>query len=328
MVLGRMPKFALSTLFVLVSACGGTPAPDPATGGTAPAETTAKPAATAEEAPAAKPAEEAPVASATPTAKPAEEPAAAPAAPEPMKQISCEPKAGKAQGKLPKLAVEVDKSKVDLENGKLEVKLTRPACKVELKVFGDSGKTLAEVAQGFDGAAAGTALVVQWSVAQKETIARIEVWGYDTEGSYVGVALTPWNVKIDHEEVNFENDSDAIRASEVPKLEASLAKVQEIVGSHKDLKGISLYIAGHTDTVGDAGYNLTLSRRRAKAIAAWFRGHGLKIPVAFEGFGEHAPVVKTGDEVAEPKNRRVDYILSLEPPKVPQGSVAFGWKGI
>ena len=204
----------------------------------------------------------------------------------------------------------------------------RPACKVVLKVIGESGNVLANVTQGFDGMPAGTALTVGWKPSSAETVSRIEVWGHDTQGYYVGVAITPWNVKIPHEEVNFETDSDAIRPSEVPKLEASLEKIKEVIGKHKDLGNIALYIAGHTDTVGGADHNLNLSRRRARSIAAWFRSHGLKMPISYEGLGEHSPLVKTADETAESRNRRVDYILSLDPPRLPAGAVNFGWKGL
>ncbi|MDC3956721.1 OmpA family protein [Polyangium jinanense] len=242
--------------------------------------------------------------------------------------MTCQPKAGAAAGPKKKLEISVDRARVDLEGHKLEVKLTHAACKVELQVIGESGKILANAAKAFDGAAPGTVLAIDWSPIRAETVSRIEVWGHDTEGNYVGVAITPWNVKIDHEEVNFETDSDKIRDSEVPKLEASLDKVKAALTKHQDLKGISLFIAGHTDTVGSPEHNLTLSRKRARAIAAWFRGRGLKIPVAWEGFGEHSPIVKTGDEVAEAKNRRVDYILALDPPRLPQGAVTFGWKAL
>ena len=54
------------------------------------------------------------------------------------------------------------------------------------------------------------------------------------------------------------------------------------------------------------------------------KANGLKNPIAYEGLGETAPVVKTADEVDEARNRRVDYILSLEPPRLQSGEVA--WK--
>ena len=253
----------------------------------------------------------------------ASEPQEAP--PKPM--ISCEPPPG-AKAPSQKLAMTIDRAQVNLDDHRLEVKLNQPACKVELKVIGESGRTIADTAKAFNGAAPGTTLAVSWVPTQVEPILRIEVWGHDISGRYTGMQITPWNVSIDHEEVNFETDSDAIRESEVPKLQASLDKIKEILNRHKDLPNIGLYIAGHTDTVGSPEHNLTLSRKRAKSIASWFRSKGLKLPVSFEGFGEHAPIVKTGDEVAEAKNRRVDYILSLEPPRLPSGSVTFGWRGL
>jgi outer membrane protein OmpA-like peptidoglycan-associated protein len=72
-----------------------------------------------------------------------------------------------------------------------------------------------------------------------------------------------------------------------------------------------------------------LSQRRAQAIAAWFRKRGLRIPIAFEGFGEHALAVATADDTDEPRNRRVDYILSVEEPQL-KASGAFrpAWKRI
>ncbi|MDC0741293.1 OmpA family protein [Polyangium mundeleinium] len=328
MAIFRTSSIAPVALLALACGCGGaqtnpeTPT-EASTAEATPSTPPAPPPPKTDEAPKPPPAEEAKAEPAPDKPAPTEL-AEAPKAP----SISCEPKAGAATGPKKKLEISVDRSHVDLEGHRLEVKLTRAACKVELQVIGESGKILANASKAFDGAAAGTVLAVDWSPIRAETVSRIEVWGHDTEGNYVGVAITPWNVKIDHEEVNFETDSDKIRDSEVPKLEASLDKVKDALAKHQDLKGIALYIAGHTDTVGSPEHNLNLSRKRARAIAAWFRGRGLKIPVAWEGFGEHSPIVKTGDEVAEAKNRRVDYILALDPPRLPQGAVPFGWKAL
>ena len=227
-----------------------------------------------------------------------------------------------------KLQVTIDRDKVDLAGHSLEVKLSRVAEKVRLKVIGESGTVLAELEQAFKGAAAGTPLVVTWKPSSDEQVARIEVWGHDADGFYAGVAVIPWNVSIPHEEVNFETNSDVIRASEVPKLDASLTKIKEALAKHQELGSIALFIAGHTDTVGSPEHNLTLSQKRARAIASWFRGRGLKIPVAYEGLGESSPLVKSGDEVDEPKNRRVDYILSLEPPRWTTSNGPVAWKAL
>lgn len=324
----KAASFLLGSLFVLGLGCGGTQPPelpdqtlDTFPPGTKPADTTsngdnpAPPDKTSE--PKADPP---PKAEKPDTTASTQEPPSKP-------MISCEPPPG-SKAPTKKLEMTIDRAKVNLDDRQLEVKLNHPACKVELKVIGDSGRTIADTAKGFNGAAPGSTLSVNWVPSQVEPILRIEVWGHDTQGRYTGIQITPWNVSIDHEEVNFESDSAAIRDSEVPKLQASLDKIKEILGRHKDLPNIALYIAGHTDTVGSPEHNLTLSRKRAQSIASWFRSKGLKMPVSYEGFGEFTPIVKTGDEVAEQKNRRVDYILSLEPPRLPAASVTFGWRGL
>ena len=235
------------------------------------------------------------------------------------------PAAEALQDKGAKLQVSIDRSKVDLAGHKLEVKLSHPCEKVRLKVLGQSGAVLAEVEKAFNGAPAGTVLEVSWAPSSEEAVGRIEVWGHDTGGFFSGVAITPWNMTVPHEELNFETNSDVIRAGEVPKLEASLQQISDAVSKHTDLGPITLYVVGHTDTVGSPESNLGLSRKRARSIAAWFKSRGLRIAIAYEGLGQSALLVKTADQVDEPRNRRADYILSLDPPKLPASG---SWKGI
>jgi outer membrane protein OmpA-like peptidoglycan-associated protein len=225
-----------------------------------------------------------------------------------------------------KLDVVIDKAKVDIEEHRLEVKMNHVASKVTIKVYDDSGAVLAEEEHDFAGKAAGTPLIVTWSPSSDATVGRIEVFGYDDDGAYKGIAITPWAISIPHEEVNFRRDSAEIDDSEKPKLEASFAKVTDAIASHRDLGRISLYIAGHTDSVGAPAYNLQLSRARAQAIAGWFKKRGLKVPIAFEGFGESALLIKTADEVDEPRNRRVDYILAIDEPVFKTSGFRPAWR--
>jgi outer membrane protein OmpA-like peptidoglycan-associated protein len=234
------------------------------------------------------------------------------------------PPAEGMQAKRPKLQIGVDLSRVELAGHKLEVTLSRPADKVKIKVVGQSGATLAEVEKAFGGASAGSTLAMSWTPASEEEVLKIEVWGYDTDGYYSGVAVTTWHVQIDHEELNFDTDSDVIKAAEAPKLESSLQKINDAIAKNPDVGKPTLYVRGHTDTVGTTDHNLTLSRSRARAIAGWFRSHGLKMPIAYEGVGKSGLLVKTADQVDEPKNRRVEYILSVVQPPLPSGELS--WK--
>jgi outer membrane protein OmpA-like peptidoglycan-associated protein len=239
-----------------------------------------------------------------------------------------EPRPNQAGEKqLPPLKVSVDRSKVDLVARRLEVKMSRTAGSVKIKVLAASGQELAEEEHSFQGKPAGSPLIVTWKPSSDEAVARIEVWGYDDDGYYAGIAIVPWSVKIPHEEVLFDTDKAEIKPSEKPKLEESYERITKAIAEHKELGTIKLYIAGHTDTVGQPGYNVGLSRKRARAIGTWFKKRGLKIQVFYEGFGESVPAKKTEDEVDEPMNRRADYILAIEPPTLKSG-VAAAWKKI
>src|SRR6185295_1133287 len=183
------------------------------------------------------------------------------------------------------------------------------------------------VEQQFQAAPAGSPLVVHWSPPQ-ESVARIEVYAYDVDDYFKGVAITPWSFEIPHEDVVFETDSAVIRPSEASKLQASLALIQKQLPRAQHLGTVTLFIVAHTDTVATADYNQELSTRRALSLARWFRSHGLKLPIACAGMGERALKVKTADEVDEPRNRRADYMLGLEPPRFKNSGATPSWTKI
>jgi outer membrane protein OmpA-like peptidoglycan-associated protein len=229
------------------------------------------------------------------------------------------------------LKIQVDKSKVDLKAHRLEVKMSRPPGKVKIQVVAESGAILADEEQDFTGRAAGSPLVVTWTPSSDAAVARIEVKAYDAQGFWSGVELFPWFVSIPHEDVNFATGSAEIQAGEVPKLEAAYKVIEDVLNKDKahgrQHTGITLFIAGHTDTVGSSSSNLKLSQDRARSIASWFRKRGVKLPISFEGFGETSLAVKTADNADEVRNRRADYVLSDGPPNY---SAAFhpSWKRI
>lgn len=227
---------------------------------------------------------------------------------------------------VPPLELTLDKNKVDLEGGQLEIRLSRAASKVTVKVIDPSGSVLAKVEKAFEGAAAGTPLVVHWQVKPGATVARIEVFGYDTRGYYKGVAVTPWSFNVPHQEVVFESGSALIRSSEETKLDKSFRVISKSLNKHRSLGSITLYVAAHTDTVGTITANEKLSMRRARAIARWFRKRGLKLPIAYAGLGESTPKVPTADGIPEARNRRVDYSLALEPPRFKQSRQTPPWR--
>jgi outer membrane protein OmpA-like peptidoglycan-associated protein len=72
----------------------------------------------------------------------------------------------------------------------------------------------------------------------------------------------------------------------------------------------TLNVSGYTDTSGTPRYNLGLSFRRARAVAAQLVADGVpRSEIEIHGYGETHLLVPTGPGVREPQNRRVEIIL-------------------
>jgi outer membrane protein OmpA-like peptidoglycan-associated protein len=77
-----------------------------------------------------------------------------------------------------------------------------------------------------------------------------------------------------------------------------------------DLAAFRFRVEGHTDTVGDDAMNQALSERRAAAVVQYLVSR-FGIPaerLQAVGLGESQPLVQTGDQVNEPRNRRVQVV--------------------
>lgn len=98
----------------------------------------------------------------------------------------------------------------------------------------------------------------------------------------------------------FNSGSDVLTDSserDLPKVIAELSR----------RPGADIVLIGHTDRVGNIQDNDALSRRRAQSMAHILESRGVAAAVVQAvGRGEREPLVATADEVAEPRNRRVE----------------------
>ena len=179
----------------------------------------------------------------------------------------------------------------------------------DLVVIGEDGKELGKGSATFKPGPADAWLSITWTQPANTRVMVMKLRVAAADGVASNVELIPWSVVVDHEDVNFKTDSAVIDASETQKLDASLAKITEVVKRGERFMKMQLYVAGHTDTVGSDAKNTKLSIERAQAIAAFFRRKGLAIPIAYAGYGEHVLKVKTAQETDERANRRADYVL-------------------
>lgn len=89
------------------------------------------------------------------------------------------------------------------------------------------------------------------------------------------------------------------------------AESQKIIDQmHELLKsnpGLKISIEGHTDNVGNAASNKTLSESRAKAVMDALVAKGIdKSRISSKGFGQEKPVADNSTDEGKAKNRRVE----------------------
>ncbi|MGW5878983.1 OmpA family protein [Nocardiopsis terrae] len=108
----------------------------------------------------------------------------------------------------------------------------------------------------------------------------------------------------------FGFDSAYLTSGMRDSLEPTLGMIEDF-----NLADAPVVVTGHTDPVGDPGYNRGLSQWRAQAVADYLAEH-LTEPVEFEvaGVGSAQPPADPGASYAE--HRRVEIAYTLQPPSV------------
>lgn len=200
---------------------------------------------------------------------------------------------------------------VDLPGHKLVVHPSRPVAKAELELRGAGGAVLGRETATLTDKAHPT---FSW-VTEDEVIV-LAVTVTDDAGIAATLELSPWSYAIPHDDVVFASGSDAITASEEPKLERCWADVERVMAKYGSVVKIQLFVAGYTDTVGDEAMNQALSERRARSIARWFVRRGFPGEVWAQGFGEDVLAVATPDETDAAPNRRALYLLAAQQPPI------------
>lgn len=86
-----------------------------------------------------------------------------------------------------------------------------------------------------------------------------------------------------------------------------LSKVQSVANK---CTNTVIRIEGHTDSDGSGGYNLELSKRRARAVIAYLIGKNIPSQrLDAKGYGEKKPVASNGTASGKALNRRIEFIV-------------------
>ncbi len=111
------------------------------------------------------------------------------------------------------------------------------------------------------------------------------------------------NGRVSTQGILFATGSDQIRPESTPTLK----EIGEMLTSHPELK---LTVEGHTDNVGDAAGNKSLSERRAAAVTAYLTAnYGVDATrLKSVGFGATKPVATNATPEGRQNNRRVELV--------------------
>ena len=105
------------------------------------------------------------------------------------------------------------------------------------------------------------------------------------------------------QDILFATDSTAVRADLRRDLES-------LAGNLMAYPDSTVQVVGHTDNVGDAGYNQDLSVRRANSVASVLIGAGVSSArVRTFGRGEDQPVDSNLTAEGRANNRRVEIVI-------------------
>ncbi len=112
-----------------------------------------------------------------------------------------------------------------------------------------------------------------------------------------------------NDSIHFDTGKDTIKSESFPLLD----EVARLLQDHTEMKRVR--VEGHTDNVGNAGYNKDLSARRAVSVVRYLIGKGVGpsrlIPA---GYGFEQPIASNATALGRAKNRRVVFTILDEAP--------------
>jgi outer membrane protein OmpA-like peptidoglycan-associated protein len=105
--------------------------------------------------------------------------------------------------------------------------------------------------------------------------------------------------------IQFESGKDVIKKTSFPILD----NVVTVLKSNPDW---NVEIQGHTDNVGNADKNKSLSEKRAIAVKNYLASKGVTNSLKANGYGQERPIADNKTTAGKAKNRRVEFNVTYE----------------
>lgn len=141
---------------------------------------------------------------------------------------------------------------------------------------------------------------------KKECEQKGGTWDEKTKSCKLPDNKTQRVLKDAYDNLTFESGKAVIKPSSFPYLDELVTVIQD-----PDALTWTLTIQGHTDNVGGAEYNQTLSENRAKAVKKYLVDKGVKDErITAKGFGLSKPIDTNDTPEGRSKNRRVEFLIT------------------
>jgi len=134
--------------------------------------------------------------------------------------------------------------------------------------------------------------------------------------AYSPPAAAPSTIELDSLSL-FQSGSATLN----PGANRALVAAVAIIQAHPDKR---VLVAGHTDSIGNAGSNLRLSEARAASVRDWL-SDAAGLPVthfAIQGYGDSRPKASNDTAAGRAANRRVEITLVTDCREIARGSSA------
>ncbi len=128
-----------------------------------------------------------------------------------------------------------------------------------------------------------------------------EITGLDFESDALASCQTAFGAVLATNRVTFESGKNTIDRS-------SGATLDKLMGVARRCEGFVFQISGHTDSQGDRGFNISLSRSRAQAVADYMSARGIADDrMDAIGFGPDIPIADNATREGRAANRRIEF---------------------
>ncbi|MFT5260200.1 MAG: OOP family OmpA-OmpF porin [Gammaproteobacteria bacterium] len=141
----------------------------------------------------------------------------------------------------------------------------------------------------------------------KAEVARLAAEQAAERAAFIAKCQSQLNAVMEGETISFATGSDSIGVTSYSLLDRVAGLVADCQEALREM-GSTIEVAGHTDTIGDAGFNMDLSGRRANAVRDYLLTKGAPFDLLnANGYGGTKTIADDATDAGRAQNRRIQF---------------------